>query len=90
MANTYYKDAALEDFYMQRTTANYNGPRYWVDGGSPSILNVGSWYQHSIGMSWGEAGTHAGYMGVALLENYVFTDEPPVPPTQTKSSLFGF
>jgi hypothetical protein len=88
MANAYYKDDALEDFYMLRSSAGYDGiPRYYGDGLSPVMPSNGAWLQRSLGESWGATSIHAGFASIGLMEDFVFGAIAPVIGTRKRNTL---
>ncbi len=74
MANTYYQDQNLKDGYLQKIEKGYNGARYYGDEGIPVIKSSGAIIQYSLGTSWAESGTHAGYLSLAEMETHVFNN----------------
>ena len=73
MANSYYDDSDLNDYWNMRTSAGYDGMG-WDEGGIQQARNAGPYSEHSIGLSWGVSGSvYGGYFGQADMENVTFS-----------------
>ena len=89
MANTYYDNFNIKNFYKMDSASGYPAMRYYNDGGGTQPAQPGPYNIHSLGIPWGMSGAFGGYAGVADMEVQVFVDnlEAPVISNLTVSSV---
>lgn len=84
MANTYYQDPVITDYYKFNTAAGYTGSMGWFNGFG--VASAGAWTEHSLGLGWAESGLLGGYWGTAEMEGIVFNGVVP-PTTEPENNI---